>query len=53
MKIYSKKIGNYEIVNYYLHDLNTNRYIILENGFDCIGNHFSLREVITVFKSLV
>jgi len=52
MKPINKKIGNYEIVNYYQHDLNTNRYIILENGFDCIGNHFSLREVIAVFKSL-
>jgi len=52
MKTYSKKIGAFEIASYRYVDTDKNRYIILENGFDCIGNHFSLREVITVFKSL-
>lgn len=51
MKPINKKIGDYEIVNYHQHDYSTNRYIILENGFDCCGQHFSLREVISVFQS--
>lgn len=49
MKTYSKKKGNFEIVRYPYED---NKYIILENGFDCFGQYFSLREVITVFKDI-
>jgi len=52
MKIYSKKIGDFEIAPYHYADTDKNRYVILENGFDCIGEHFSLRQAIVVFNDL-
>lgn len=53
MSTINKKIGAFEIVRYHYADTDKNRYIILENGFDCIGEHFSLRRVIEVFKDLI